>query len=282
MNLDTDYPKRGGNETSPNPVNTEQVQQVSNYKVPTEIIDLPSKGLLYPKSNPLSSGTIEIKYMTAREEDILSTESYIRKGIVLEKFLESLIVTPNVTLSDMLIGDIDALTIAARIFGYGKDYEAYVDTPSGKKQRIEVDLTLLDMNLLEERFVKQVGVNELDFELPKSKIKVTFKILTQRDQKRYQEEVEKNKKAFSGETRSASTQFVYQLVSVDGNKDERYIRDFVENGLMAFDARALRKYIETVQPGMNLSVEEIDRETNEPFSVDIPISIQFFWPDFKV
>lgn len=281
MKLDTDYPRRDG-EPIPTSVNTEQVQQVVTYKVPTEIIDLPSKGLLYPKDSPLSSGTLEIKYMTAKEEDILSTESYIRKGIVLEKFLESIIVTPNVSLSDMLVGDIDALTIAARIYGYGKDYEAFVETPSGKKQRIEIDLTQLDFNLLEERFVKQVGLNELDFELPKSQIKVTFKLLTQNDQKRYQDEVEKNKKAFSGETKAASTQFVYQLTSVDGNRDERYIRDFVENGLMAFDARAFRKYIETIQPGVNLSVEEIDRETNQPFSVDIPISLQFFWPDIKI
>lgn len=281
MKLDTDYPKRDG-EPIPNSVNTEQVQQVATYKVPTEIIDLPSKGLLYPKDSPLSSGTLEIKYMTAKEEDILSTESYIRKGIVLEKFLESIIVTPNVSLSDMLIGDIDALTIAARIYGYGKDYEAFVETPSGKKQRIEVDLTQLDFNLLEERFIKEKGVNEFDFELPKSKVQVSFKMLTQKDQKRYLEEVEKNKKAFSGETKSASTQFVYQLVSVNGSTDEKFIREFVDEGLMAFDARALRKYIETIQPGVNLSVEEVDRETNQPFSVDIPISLQFFWPDIKI
>jgi hypothetical protein len=281
MELDTDYPKRDG-KPIPNSVNTEQVQQVATYKVPTEIIDLPSKGLLYPKDSPLSSGTLEIKYMTAKEEDILSTESYIRKGIVLEKFLESIIVTPNVSLSDMLIGDIDALTIAARIYGYGKDYEAFVETPSGKKQRIEVDLTQLDFNLLEERFIKEKGINEFDFELPKSKVQISFKMLTQKDQKRYLEEVEKNKKAFSGETKSASTQFVYQLVSVNGSTDEKFIREFVDEGLMAFDARALRKYIETIQPGVNLSVEEVDRETNQPFSVDIPISLQFFWPDIKI
>ena len=63
---------------------------------PTEVIELPSKGLLYPESNPLSSGKLEMKYMTAKEEDILSNQSYIQKGTVLDKLLESLITTKEI------------------------------------------------------------------------------------------------------------------------------------------------------------------------------------------
>lgn len=282
MKIENELPKRDGS-AIPSSANAEnQPQEVTTYKVPTEIIDLPSRGLLYSKDSPLSSGTIEIKYMTAKEEDILTTESFIRKGVVIDKFLQSLIVTPNVNLSDMLIGDIDALTVAARIYGYGNDYDAFIETPSGKQQRTEIDLTQLKLNYLEDRFLKEANLNEFDFELPKSGVKISFKMLTKADQERYSAEVEKNKKAFSGETKSASTQFVYQIVSVDGNREERVIRQFVEEGLMAYDARALRRYIDEVQPGIDLSVEVTDRETGETFPAEVPIGVQFFWPDAKV
>ena len=90
-------------------------------KIPTEIIDLPSKGLLYSKDNPLSSGKIEMKYMTAKEEDILTNSALIQKGTVIDEVVKSLIVT-KINYDDLLIGDKDALMVAARVLGYGKDY----------------------------------------------------------------------------------------------------------------------------------------------------------------
>ena len=100
-----------------------EVKQVSDYKFPTEIIELPSRGLIYSKDNPLSSGKIEMKYMTAKEEDILTNQNYIRQGVVIDKLLESLIVTEGINYADILIGDKNAIMIAARILAYGKDYE---------------------------------------------------------------------------------------------------------------------------------------------------------------
>jgi hypothetical protein len=94
----------------------------NKFKFPTEIVELPSKGLIYPKDNPLSSGKIEMKYMTAREEDILTNQNYIAKGIVLDKLLESLIVS-KINYNDIIIGDKNALLIASRILGYGKEYK---------------------------------------------------------------------------------------------------------------------------------------------------------------
>ena len=92
-------------------------------KFPTEVVDLPSTGRLYPKDSLLSSGTIEMKYMTAKEEDILTNQNYIEKGIVIDKLLKALIVDKNINYNELLIGDKNALLIAARILGYGKDYE---------------------------------------------------------------------------------------------------------------------------------------------------------------
>ena len=94
---------------------------MEEFEIQTETIELPSKGLIYPEDNPLSSGKVEIKYMTAKEEDILSNQTYIQNGTVLEKLLESVIVS-KINLKDLIIGDNNAVLIATRILGYGADY----------------------------------------------------------------------------------------------------------------------------------------------------------------
>ena len=281
MNLDTSYPKKDVTSETESSIVTQGDKETVGYRIPTEIIDLPSRGLLYPKDSPLHSGTVEIKYMTAKEEDILTTESYIKKGIVIDKFLESLIVTEGIRLDDLLVGDIDAITVAARIFGYGSEYDVHVETPSGKKQREIIDLSEVSLKYLDDQFVDTVGLNEFKYELPSSKVNITFKMLKQIDQKKLQEDIEKNKKIFNGLSKISSTQLKHYILSVDGNYDAKYVRDFVDKNVLASDARALRKYIEEVQPGINLSVEVADKETGETFRINAPIGVQFFWPDIK-
>ena len=118
---------------------------MAEVKFPTEVVDLPSKGLLYPKDSPLSTGKIEIKYMTAKEEDILTSANLIKQGVVVEKLLESLIVDKSIKVDDLLIGDKNAVLIASRILAYGKEYEVEVEG-----QKIEVDLTKLKDKKLDE------------------------------------------------------------------------------------------------------------------------------------
>ena len=155
---------------------------MAEVKFPTEVVDLPSQGLLYPKDSPLSSGKVEIKYMTAREEDILTSANLIKKGIVIDKLIEALIVDKSIKLDDMLLGDKNAVLIASRILAYGKDYEVEVDG-----QEVVVDLTTLSENKLDEKIVVN-GANEFDFELPATKRKLTFKLLTHADEKSMEKE----------------------------------------------------------------------------------------------
>ena len=123
---------------------------MSEFKFPTEEVELPSKGLLYPKDNPLSSGKVEIKYMTAKEEDILTNQSFIQKGTVLDKLLQSLIINKDIKTEDLFVGDKNALFVAARILGYGKEYKV---TIAGKSETI--DLTELENKPInEEEFLK--------------------------------------------------------------------------------------------------------------------------------
>lgn len=287
--FDSGYPKDMNNPSYENSedepqhvIPPQQPAEVSLYKVPTVMVDLPSKGLVYPKSHPLHSGQIEIKYMTAKEEDILATESFIRNGTVIERFLQSLVITPGVNTNDMIIGDIDALTVAARVYGYGHDYEVNVETPSGNPQKVIVDLSALELTELQEELVKTKGVNEFEFKTPTGKL-ITFKLLTQKDQQAIQNETRRQAKStIQGVSTAASTQLKHQIVALDGIRDRRIINDFVDNYMLATDARALRKYIESIQPGIDLSVEVADSATGEPFLAPIAIGVRFFWPDARL
>ena len=143
----------------------------TEQKFPTEDVDLPTKGLLYPKDSPLSSGKVTMKYMTAKEEDILTNQNYIEKGVVIDKLLQGLIVDKNIDYNTLLVGDKNALLIAARVLGYGKDYEFNY----GGGQEV-IDLSLLGNKEFDEAAFKD-GKNELTFELPTTGVTLTFKFL---------------------------------------------------------------------------------------------------------
>ena len=157
------------------------------FKLPTETVDLPSKGLLYSEDNPLSSGQVEIKYMTAKEEDILTNQNYIQNGTVLDKLLKSLIVS-DINYNDLLIGDKNAIMIAARILGYGAEYKF---TYNGKEE--VVNLSEIENKPIDESLYTK-GLNEFSFTLPTSKNEVTFRFLSHGDETKINQELEGLKK----------------------------------------------------------------------------------------
>ena len=151
-------------------------EQITQF--PTEEVTLPSKGLLYPEGSPLKSGVVKMKYMTAKEEDILTNQNYIKNGTVIDKLLQSLIVDTT-KVEDLLIGDKNAILVAARILGYGQDYTfSYLNPTTGENEEVTVDLTEADDKELNSSLMIE-GKNEFEFELPTSKVLLTFKLLTQ-------------------------------------------------------------------------------------------------------
>jgi len=163
--------------------------------LPTETVELPSKGLLYPLENPLSSGKIEMKYMTAREEDILSNQNYIRQGLVFDKLFQSLIVS-KINYDDLTLGDKNAILIAARILGYGKDYQVKCPHPvTGVEEVITIDLAEIKNKEIDYDLCK--NLNEFTFTLPQSKNEVIFKVLTHQDEKQIDTELKGLKKVNS-------------------------------------------------------------------------------------
>jgi hypothetical protein len=246
----------------------------SKFKLPTETITLPSKGLLYPKDNPLSSGEIEMSYMTAKHEDILTNVNYIRQGTVIDKLLQALIVTP-IDYNELLVGDKNAILIAARVLGYGKEY-----TFNYGGKEYTVDLSLLEDKEVDEKLFKP-GANEFAFTLPHSGNSITFKILTHGDEQKIDAEIKGLQKINPNNTTDVTTRLKYMITSVEGKREQKDIRDFVDNYLIAKDARSIREYYNKVSPDINLKYypQEMDYVGE---GINIPISINFFWPDAGV
>jgi len=252
---------------------------MAELKLPTEIVTLPSKGLLYPKESPLSKGEIEMKYMTAREEDILTNQNYIRQGTVIDKLLQSLIVTP-INYDDLLIGDKNAILIAARILGYGADYSFKYTNERGQEVETSVDLSSLKEKTIDETLLEK-GVNEFTFDLPKSGNVVTFKLLTHGDEKKIEQEIKGLQKINPNTTTDITTRMKYTITSINSNREQKSIREFVDTYLLAPDSRALREYYNKVQPDIELKfIPEDENYTGE--GINIPISLNFFWPDAGV
>jgi len=237
-------------------------------KFPTETVELPSKGVVYPPDHPLRSGKVEMKYMTAKEEDILTNQNYIKKGIVLDKLLESLTMG-KFDIKELITGDKNALLISSRILGYGKDY-----TFSYDGTEYTVDLTELDNKPFDETKVTPRGT--FMFTLPATGTKVEFKLLNDKDNETIDQENESMKKFNKDSSSEVTIRLKHQIVSVEGDNDKNSIRMFVEQ-MLAQDSRALRKYIKDIAPDVNLSTNVKIDGVEE--SIDIPISLSFFWPD---
>jgi len=243
---------------------------MSKFSLPTETIELPSKGLLYPEDSELAKGTVEMKYMTAKEEDILTNQSYIKNGTVLDKLMKSLIIS-KIDFNQLLIGDKNAIMVAARILGYGAKYKFTYN-----EEEHEVDLSLLENKKLDEKLFKSKS-NEFSFKLPHSGNEVTFKLLTHKEEKDITRELEGLKKVNKDSSPELTTRLKYIIQSVNGERDKKDVRDFVDNYLLARDSRALREYMSKIQPDVDLTFFPSPEKNKK----SLPIGLNFFWPDFE-
>ena len=248
---------------------------MEEFKFPTESVELPSQGLVYPSTNPLSSGKVEMKYMTAKEEDILTNQNYIKDGSVLDRLLKALIVS-KVNYDDLIVGDKNAIMVAARILGYGADY-----TFKYNDEEITVDLQdLTSTNLNEEKLLEK-GTNLFEYTLPHSETSITFKLLCNKDDKQIKAEVKGLKKLDKKSNPELSTRLKHIIQSVNGDSEKKSIREFVDKHMLARDSRAFREYIKTFQPDIDM---KFNFESNDGIEeeVNLPMTVSFFWPDAGV
>lgn len=262
----------------PDALTTQQSQnQNKETKVLTETIELPSKGLVYPIGSVLSEGKIEMKYLTAKDEDILTNESYIADNTVLDKLFESIITSP-IKYGDLLIVDRNAVMVAARILSYGPQYEIEVETPSGKMQSVLVDLREIKPKEFDETLITP-GLNEFHWTTTRGDV-ITFKFLTIQDEREIKNRLRGWKKINKfGEITSRLRQMI---VAVNGHRDAGEIAQFIDSQLLAADSFAFRNYANKIQPDLDFGITVLDEVTSEPFRAEITFRANLFWPNAGV
>ena len=246
---------------------------MSEHKFPTEVIDLPSGGKVYPKDSPLAEGKIELKYMTTKEEDILMSQNLIKKGVVIDKLLDSLIVTKGVNQQDLILGDKNAVLVASRILAYGPEYTVEVTNPNNTEQTIEHTFDLTKCPFKEATEDIDYTDNSFDYTTEIGKDKIKFKLLTGVEEALIEKDLKQSAKF--GYSSDITTRLRYTITEVGGDNKPETIQSFSQN-MLARDSQALRNYITEISPDIDLTSEiEIGGET---VSVSIPLTVTFFWP----
>ncbi len=250
---------------------------MAENKFPTEMVSLPSQGWFYDSKNPLASGEIEIKYMTAKEEDILTSANLIKKGIVFDKLLQALIVDKKIKYDDLLIGDKNAIMIAARILGYGKDYPVQFEHPdTDGLEEVIVDLTTLkDKEIDFSKHTK--GVNEFEMTLPASKRVITYKLLNQKDERMIDADVNSMKKINPDIDADITTRLKKTILSVDGDSGKQVINNFVDNEFLSRDSFYFRTEFAKMTPDVDMT-SDVKFSDGSERRVVVPMTPGFFWP----
>jgi len=257
------------------------IPQKQEIKYPSEVIPLPTKGWFYPEDNVLSSGEIEIKQMTAREEDLLANQDLIRRGKVLDKLLEALIVNKSVKIDEILAPDKNAIFISIRRLAYGDEYPISVTCPQCSKQnKVVINLASLETNPFDfTNYTK--GVNSFSFTLPASNIVITYKLLTQVDEQSIESELKELTKVSKESSKELTTRLKYVITSLNGDPDKMKIRKFIEDQLTARDSFALRKHMRDNKPDIDMSFDFKCNDCTFERRLDIPIGVSFLWPDVE-
>jgi len=273
--------RRLGQPKSPQPSSPGAMAPNLAFAVPTEFVELPSQGKFYPEDHPLHlQETVEIKFMTAKDEDILSSRSLIKKGVVIDRLLSNILVNKQINLDDLLVGDKNALIIAARITGYGEQYDTNVSCPvCGLASQFSFNLADTEIN--------QGGADEIDevtetdkgtfkFSLPKTKVDIEVRLLNGHDEKKLQHLAEKRKKYDLGET-TFTDQLRTVIISVNGNSEMMTLTSFIEN-MPALDSRYFRNILRQITPNIDMTQIFACQNCGHSGEMEVPFTADFFWP----
>lgn len=249
------------------------------FVVPTEFVELPSKGLLYPEGHPLCEvSEVEIKFMTAKEEDILTDKVLLKKGLALDRLMSNIILDKSINPDMLLTGDRTAIMIAARKSAYGPEYDTKTVCPvCFSHGRHTFDLDNAEVRFNQGKDVASIDDNmTIRVTTPRSKVKVALKFMTGHDEKKILEKQNNNKRLKLPEN-SLINQLRTIIVSVNDNTDRRYINSFID-AMPAFDSRYIRDIYQKNNPTIQLKEEYVCGECNATSMVDVPFTTDFFWP----
>jgi predicted RNA-binding Zn-ribbon protein involved in translation (DUF1610 family) len=252
------------------------------FATPTDMVELPSKGKFYPEGHVLHNAeSVELRYMTAKDEDILVNRSLIKKGVVLDRLLQSVLVNKKINIEDLLIGDKNAMLVSARITGYGSDYATRVPCPSCGTVSdhvfdLEEALEASNASQGDTTFAEQTERGTFLITLPKTGVSVEVRPLTGKDEKailKTNTMRQKNKMPELGLT----DQMKMYIVSVNGEEDGAVISNLVDN-MPAIDSRHLRTSYSEAIPSVDLAQHFECPECSYEQEMEVPFTSEFFWP----
>ena len=261
---------------------TEKVFDPLHFVAPTEFVELPSKGLGYSEGHPLhNKETIEIRYMTAKDEDILASRALLKKGIALERFMQNIIVDKTIRPDELLTGDRNAIIIAARVSGYGSNYQTMVTCPAcAAKSTFSFDLTKTKVHeptFLNELNLESTGEGTFITTMPYSKFKVEFKLLRGEDENYLASMLEDKRKRKMMES-ALTDQYRRMIIAIEGHNDGSIINRYVTN-MPTLDSRHLRTCYKMVSPDIKIENNFVCPECDHAEEVSVPFGTDFFWPD---
>lgn len=260
------------------PIITVTSPQSTVPTIPTALVKLPSNGWYYDSANPLSKGEISLKYPTTRSEDILSSRTLLKQGVAVDRFIQSLIYDTSISYDSILLGDRSALLIAARVLAYGSSYKVNIECPECS----ETTTKSVDLSAIEDKIVMfdpvNKGKNELSFTLPFSKVEITYKLLTQGDEKLVETELESLQKKLKQEVvPEVSLRLKRCILSVGGRMDAKTINEFVDT-MPTLDAKEFRAHVSKTNPDVDLSFDFRCPSCQYEKNVGVGITSEFFWP----
>jgi len=247
---------------------------------PTEIVDLPSRGHFYPSNSKLSTGQLEVKLMTAKEEDILTSPNLLKKGLAVEKLIESLVVDKDIDLDQILVGDKNALIFAIRRLAYGDTYGPVEITCPKCSAVNKQNVDLSEINYKEIDFdAYPKGVNEFEYTLPASKLTIKFKLLTSADEKMIERDIEGFAKLKKESSSEITTRLKHMITAINGDTDKAKIKSFIDNNMLAKDSSAFRQHVKVFSPDVDSRFNFCCTECSNQERVAVPMTVQFFWPN---
>jgi hypothetical protein len=253
-----------------------------SFVVPTEFVELPSRGKFYTENHPLyNQETIEVKQMTAKEEDILTSRALLKKGVALDRVISSVIINKNINPSTLLVGDRNAILIAARVSGYGNEYNTTVSCPAcGTSQPFSFDLNDIEVydgtSVTAEEATRNDDGTFITI-LPKTKIEATFRLLNGSDEKALVTQVENARKRKKDEN-TITRQLRQIIVAVNGSTEQPNINYVVDN-MPSSDARHLRTVYKLATPNIDMTQNFECVECGHEQDMEVPLTADFFWPD---
>mgnify|MGYP003110711315 CR=1 FL=1 len=253
-----------------------------SFVVPTDFVELPSQGRYYPENHPLhGQQNIEIKQMTAKEEDILTSRTLLRKGIALDRVIQSVILDKRINPDTVLVGDRNAIIVAMRIAGYGSDYTTKVVCPACQTSQ-EHTFYLHEASIYRGEDSEGLGVTDnkngtFDVLLPRTKVTVTFKLLTGQDEKQLLKAMEGARKRKAAE-KTITTQLRSMIVAVNGDNSPEAIKYLIDN-IPSMDSRHLRLAYRLSTPNVDLTQTFECAECGHEGDMEVPLTAEFFWPN---